>query len=344
MNLFIISSPLQYINALEAKHHFGFDAQECVLCICESNMKNRMQLLNIINAEDWGAIHFIPQVLNKYLFWMPYKIFDLILKEIGRISYVFIGEYRNEFIKYYAVASKSKKIFLLDDGNATISICKLRAAGMEWTPNHVRPSILYSMSLRLMGIKPQRIETLNYFTVYNLTPRHGESVVKNSFNFIKRKLSDGMTTVDKKVYFLGTELDSAYPIPIVKNEEYMKLMVMVREYFKDLDIVYFPHRSEPDEKLNTLENELNIHVQRIDVPIEIYLTKNAVYPKILAGFYSTAFDNLKIIFPNVVCTAFQIDRDKIHPDYRVYIQNIYDYYEANYKKNFRVVKLNYKHW
>jgi len=339
VNLFLIASPLQYINAVEAKHHFGFDAQECVLCICESTMKNRMQLLNIINAEDWGAVHFIPQALNKYFFWMPYKIMDCILKEIGEISNIFIGEYRNEFMKYYALATKSEKIFLLDDGNVTILISKLRAAGKEGTPNYARPSILYAMALRLMGIKPQQIETLNYFTIYNIKPKLGESVVNNSFNFIKRKLSDGATIVDKKVYFLGTELDFAYPIPIVKNEEYMKLMVKVREYFKDSDIVYFPHRSEPDGKLNTLENELNIHVQRIDMPIEIYLIKNAIYPKILAGFYSTAFDNLKIIFPNVVCTAFQIDRGKIRPDYREYMQNIYDYYEANYKKNFCVVKL-----
>ena len=339
MNLFLIASPLQYLNAVEAKHHFGFNAQECVLCFCESTMKNRMQLLNIINADEWGAVHFIPQALNKYFFWMPYKILDCILKEIGAISYIFIGEYRNEFMKYYAVAVKSEKIFLLDDGNVTILISKLRAAGKEGSPNYVRRSILYASALRFIGIKPQRVGTLNYFTVYNLAPGIGESVVNNSFTFIKRKHSAGVASVDNRIYFLGTELDFAYPTPIVKNEEYMKLMVKVRAYFKDSDIVYFPHRSEPDGKLNTLENELNIHVQRIDMPIEIHLIKNAIYPKILAGFYSTAFDNLKIIFPNVVCTAFQIDRDKIHPDYRVYIQNIYDYYEENYKKNFCVVKL-----
>jgi hypothetical protein len=339
VNLFLITSPLQYINAVEAKYHFGFDAQECVLCICESTMKNRMQLLNIINAGDWCAVHFIPQALNKYYFWLPYKILDSILKEIGKIYNIFIGEYRSEFMRYYAVFTKSEKIFLLDDGNVTIEMNKQRAASNGEAPSYERRSILHASALRLIGVKSQHIETLNYFTVYNVKPKLGESVVKNSFNFVKSKISAGVTTVDERIYFLGTELDFAFPVPIVKNENYMKLMVQVREYFNDFKIVYFPHRREPDEKLSILENELNFQVQRIDVPIEIHLVKNAIYPKILAGFYSTAFDNLKIIFPNIDSVVFPIDRDKIHPDYREYIQNIYDYYEENYKKNFCVVKL-----
>ena len=162
MNLFIIASPLQYINAVEAKHHFGFNAQECVLCICESTMKNRMQLLNIINADDWGAVHFIPQALNKYFFWMPYKMLDRIQKEIGEISNIFIGEYRNDLMKYYAVCTKSEKIFLLDDGNVTIVMSKLRAAGKEWSPNYERRIILYAFGV--FKYERRGFQRYNWFT------------------------------------------------------------------------------------------------------------------------------------------------------------------------------------
>jgi len=52
-----------------------------------------------------------------------------------------------------------------------------------------------------------------------------------------------------------------------------------------------------------------------------------------------AFDNLKIIFPDLKCVAFLIDKEIISPDYIENIQCVYDYYEENYKKNFCVVKL-----
>ena len=61
MNVFIVDSPLQYLNAEEAKHYFYLDTSKTSLIVFEGvSKKNLNQIKSIVNPEYWKNIHYLP--------------------------------------------------------------------------------------------------------------------------------------------------------------------------------------------------------------------------------------------------------------------------------------------
>ena len=53
----------------------------------------------------------------------------------------------------------------------------------------------------------------------------------------------------------------------------------------------------------------NLEIRHINIPIEVYILKQNIFPKIIAGFYSAALYNLKLIYPNSSTKIININFD-----------------------------------
>ena len=153
-NVFLIKSPLQLLNAVEAKHHFKLSTEDCILIIM-GDRKSRPQILELANVQhQWGkiillnAVHLIfgnPLEDNSHYsaprsFWQS-EIFrssvfhvrrlNRISKYVGEVRYIYIGYSKYVYMRHFVNNTPHQKTFLLDDGSATIRISKERKEGIN---------------------------------------------------------------------------------------------------------------------------------------------------------------------------------------------------------------------
>ena len=61
-SVFLIKSPLQLLNAIEAKYYFGLNSDDCILIIM-GDRKSQPQILMLANAVDeWGKVIVLNRV------------------------------------------------------------------------------------------------------------------------------------------------------------------------------------------------------------------------------------------------------------------------------------------
>jgi hypothetical protein len=156
---------------------------------------------------------------------------------------------------------------------------------------------------------------------------------KNNFLYLKKFFQIKKNVNNELVYCLGT---SMFNNDSIKLLEHLK---NISNKFKGKKIIYFPHRSE---NLSFLKKE-NLNIKIINMPIELYLLKSKVLPKIVCGFYSTALICINFLFKDLYLKIyninFNIDYIKIkgtHPDSCSYMQHILyrDYLTKQGIKNF----------
>ncbi len=327
------------LNAIEAKHYFRFKPEDCTLCIFQGgNAINQLQLAKVIDVNEWDQLYIVPMPSETKIGWLiSLRYIKNILKSIGTIGYLFIGDYRLDLMRHFVNSCKFETLYALDDGNATINIFKTRKRGIDILEKGHSNSYKFFLK-RLAGMNLKPITKMNYFTLYDLKSYGGGKIVKNNYNYLKLHASN--ITESNAVYFLGTELDYSYESPIMKNELYIEYLKRIIEYFRDQELIYFSHRAEPPAKLRFIADELNLTVKRLDIPIECYLTNTSKVPKCISGFYSTAFDNIRNIFGgDMEFVSFRIKNEFINPLYRDEINNIYNFYRQHYFEHFEIVDL-----
>ncbi len=339
MNVFLVASPLQMLNAIEARYHFNLRSEDCTLCIFQAgNAINQLQLAKVTNVNEWGQLYLVPMSAETKIGWLiSLRYIKNILKSIGAIEYFFIGDYRFDLMQHFVNSCKFEKLYLLDDGNATINVFEKRKKGIDILKRGTNNSYKFFIK-RLAGMNLKSITKMNYFTVYDLKSYAEVNIVKNNYNYLKSHVSN--ITKSNCVYFLGTEFEYCYKSPIVKNNIYIKYLERVIEYFRDQDLIYFSCRAEPADKLRFIADKLKLSVKRLDVPIEFYLINTSKVPKCISGFYSSAFANIKNIFgSDIEIVSFHIKNEFINPLYRDDIDNIYNFYKQHYFEHFDIIDL-----
>ena len=119
-NLFLITSPLQLINAIEAKSHFKLTSNILVVIFTEHQSKNKNQISRLINEDEWDhVIRFDQRLKNtKTTFLRQIKLVKLLQKK--SYNMLFCGDF-SSINKMIIANVKKKKVYLMDDGAVTIN-------------------------------------------------------------------------------------------------------------------------------------------------------------------------------------------------------------------------------
>lgn len=363
-SIFLIKSPLQFLNAVEAKNHFGIDSNDCIL-IFMGDRKNKYQLLRLLEREHrWGAVFFLqdvnlfpspiilqPSIPNMSLVGNDHKLFRNELYSIWKIrricgllqnaNIVFIGDLGNLLMRHFANCLPHKKTVILDDGSATLQYCSNRHK-ISMANATIGKHIKLVLKTFFLGLRAKEPPHVDFFTVYRLKVPDGDGYIENDYSVLQGYARTNNVVIDD-VYFLGGPLTEA---GILSEKEYLWHLKRVREYFATRRVLYVAHRREKPEKLDKIETRTGLRIRYFEFPIEYQLALVGAKPAILASFFSSALITCQRIFQELL----PIISFRLHPLHFANTNNqtgfnvrkVYEHYECLTNDFFHVVNLEYR--
>ncbi|HHH19370.1 MAG TPA: hypothetical protein ENK86_02490 [Campylobacterales bacterium] len=295
-NLFIVRTPLQLLNALEAKHHFN--TQNNILIVIYSvNQTDKAQMDKILNEADWDEIIKLNQGAKKSIFWEYIQTVKELKKEsIDKMFLVFFRGVQKLFMSNI----NAQEIYLIDDGVASLTIQKnlpILIKEKKW---------LKELRYQLVGLRTDIAKLPNFFTAYDLTPYPDQKIVKNSYKYLVSSFLSQTTEDKQHVYLLGQTLIKPN---IVTQDYYLEILKAIKNHFNHQTVIYIPHRDEQLEDLEAIRvlEDQHFIVETSKGAIETEFLENGIYPHYIVSFFTSALFNLEKIFPKSEIYAVKID-------------------------------------
>ena len=365
MNVFLIETPLQLLNAIEAKNYFKLENNHLVVRLGEGPPE---RLKELIAEHDWNAVHYfkfyyppfpsefvsslLGQRISEYVstyFYYYYKYInrkkiDNIINSLGSATNIFLGNYMTSIysmkhMRHFANTLKHDRLFILDDGTDVIRINDDRRNAPARKPNLNR-SGSYISRLKAM-LRDSLIEwndrdadNVTFFSAYDIDVRDSDRLVKNEYRHL-RGITKRAVPSDE-VFFVGQWM---VEIGYMKEELYLEYLNKVKNYFVNEKIVYVPHPRESSSMIKKINECLGFTIKRFNVPIEYEICIRGTRPKILASFFSSALHNCRVILnDNITIKSFYISPNHMLST-PTHVQQIYEYFEAHTSELFTVVRL-----
>lgn len=328
-NLFIIGTPFQLINALEAKQRFPSAINILVLTINHSGGINQ-QISSILNQENWGEEYIYK--INTYQRGANSQYIKTLklIKSKFEIVNLFIGHFRifNQQIAFYYL--NPDKFFLLDDGVATTTTqtLYLSKSKMDYDAPPL-PLIKKYIKFLIRGIVCKFPYDLykytNLFTSYRFLKPHSQKqeVLYHSFEyFLSIYKSSTTPTISNAIYFIGQPCGQ-----FCRGEkEYISLFENIKTFYtkNNYHIIYIAHKLDSKEFLDKLSKS-QWEIQNLDQIIEIYLLTQKIKPIKIVSFISSALFNLATLFPDTEIESIDIRpliKEKFLPSTNVVYDNL----------------------
>ncbi len=351
-NIFLVKSPLQLLNAIEAKYHFKLDEDDSVLIIM-GDSKSRTQIINLAKMHNQWANIILLNAVDLFL-GNPYKnpkeefssrvplfrssFFNIwrinrLAKYVEHVNNIFVGDINYVYMRHFLNITPHEKTVLLDDGTATIDVARKRREGEIGSKPKLSKKLKLAAKTTLQGLKDQHPQEVCFFSTYDVVGNERDEAIKNNFEYL-RSQSCNVEKIDT-IYFLGSPL---YEGDVMTKDQYLTHVKRVVDYFKGQSFLYVAHRREDKDKLEQIKNALNIEVCFFDYPIEYQLAMVGPRPAILASFVSSALDNLRLIMGDQLkIISFSLTKGTYK--YQDRVDSIYAYYEANLSDYFLLVSL-----
>lgn len=335
-NLYVVESPLQALCALEISLGKNGERHSIIVKLSgETRYQNNQQILKIIQLRNWDEkiIFKIPSSKNK-LFTHISKLrqFSEINRRFAKkIDSLYIGEFRYQFMHMIRSIVNAEKVYLIDDGAATVKVITEYIKRYEYHPdidsllpsNLIEKSIFKIIYARYFNINilKKKLEVITAFAKED--SEFGIEELK--FQNLKSVYNVQKVIDNETVYFYGSKYSEAGIISLAYELEFL---TQIKSFYnnRNMRVVYFSHRDESEEKLNALANELNFTIRKSDDIAELYLLNSSVLPKEVAGAYTSTLNNIKSLFPLINVTSFKLHEEKINSELKESIDNVYKYY------------------
>ncbi|HUH42318.1 MAG TPA: hypothetical protein VLZ29_04310 [Sulfurimonas sp.] len=292
-NLFILRSPLQIINAMEAIEHFQLENN--ILVLIYNRMKSNTEQMNLVldTQKFTNIIHIHEKLKTKYFEYV--KLIRKLKKE--NYNYLFVGELGISY-KTIIANTKKEKVFLLDDGTATINYYNKFIQYNKYNKYNFR-----EIRFLFSGLNIKVRDKINLFTYFDLVPLHGIDVVKNNLSYLNSNILNNFKKDETILYFIGQPIEGTIAFDIYQNS----INYLIKKFNKK--IIYVPHRSENKEQQDKLLLSIDAEMFEIinpNMPLELYFLKNNIYPLHIVSFFSTALVTLTILFKECKSNSIRI--------------------------------------
>jgi hypothetical protein len=349
MNVFLIGTPHQLLNAIEARNSLGLTEDQVVLSL--SGVYPRGAFEPILRDHAADRIHYVGvmragglgRVCSRWNPWFQRATMlldelrqrqrlDAMARKLRGARTLILGNYGMVYMRHFANRIGCPNLMLLDDGTATLEVNQQRrllAAGRGGVQGGKTRQQLWRDWIGFDSGHPKRV---TFFTTYELDLAEGDSMIKNDYSYI-RSLAAGVDA-QECVYFVGQPLveDS-----LISMERLLARFERVRAHFAGERFIYLPHKRERADKVRDLQERFQFEVKSFDVPIEYQMSVRGTRPKVLASFFSSALENSRVIFgPLVRIKSFRVDPEDFLGR-REEIVSIYAYYAGKQSEHFEVI-------
>jgi hypothetical protein len=358
MDVFVVETPLQLVNAIEAKHYF--DSRHNALIVLYSADYPIYKYMSLIRPENWNKIEFfcisktiyrvehnkqdsrfklfIREYINTFHQFCRRRNLEKLCQNYDSIEKLFIGNYIVDHMRHLAKHLKHRSLVVLDDGTDTIRANDRRR---RMNTRHETSSPLIDFRTIRSYVRNRYIdwvdydaESLTFFSSYELETSINDKFISNNYLYLKEKANSQHVT--SEVFFLGQPLtEDGY----ITKSRYHELLKFARNHFQDYEFVYLPHPRESKESVAEVETYLRYPIKRFDVPVEVALITGATRPQFLASFFSTALDNCRIIFGDSIhIKAFHINQKDFYPGHD-FVKDTYQYLARKMSPKFEIFEL-----
>jgi hypothetical protein len=342
MNVFVVITPLQLINALEARS--TFDVRRGALLVITTPWTRR-PLATMIDAHDWDEVHELH--VDEHTGGLRSRIAHIrrgasVRRRLGRlldrwphVDRLFVGNLNDPFCRHLSNVTRFRETVALDDGTATIDIARRRALGaVSGRPDPAAwRSALYQ---KMMGLRSREPDRLVFFTSYDVVVGSRDRVVRNGFGRLRAQAK--RREFEDTILFLGQPLVETGEMAVDRYGAYVKAAV---DLFGDARFVYVPHWQESPDLVLRLKTRLHLQVLRPEVPIEVALMRSARLPRVLASFHCSALDNCRRMLggSGMRIVACEIAADHLERNHE-FIARVYDYLRERADDDLTVVPLH----
>jgi len=301
-NIFIVGSPLQLFNGIEASHYFKTTNNILLLLhVCEE--ESIAQIEKLLNFMTWSDVIYIsiPKQQRESITF-PSKL-KKILKEIplgNKIEKIFVGEYRNDYVTHIIHSLNNKNIYLLDDGLGQINY--------HQKVNHFsyKSQIKKIVYKHLLFYKLKKIK-YTFFTIFNI---ENEKYIKNCYEFFKQSIAK--KDIVNTVYFIGQPL---VELNILSETEYKNELSKIIKFYRGKKFVYILHRRQDKQKIHNFSKELNFEYKEFENLIELEMINSTTIPSDFATFFSTAIVTLPHFIQEAEYRVFRTENKYINKKY-----------------------------
>ena len=359
-NVFLLKSPLQLLNAIEARRHFGLLPGECLL-ILVADRKSQGQLINMIEAgEAWGGIVSLPSsklspVISSFQpgdslqrFGRRYPLFGkpmfsvlklrILAQRYRKVESVFIGDQKNALMRHFSNLAATEDVVALDDGTATIKYARERCAGEDGRPSRLGKRLGRFLKYLFFGLRDAAPEKLTFFSVYSVVLPQKDHLVLNDYSYLRKNIAAIKTT--QEVYFLGAPLVES---GVLSEDQYLWHLTEAQRCLGGQSVIYVRHRREDPERVRRIGHKLGWETTLFDFPIEYQLSQQGPRPEKLVSFFSSALENCRLIFGDMMqIVAFRLSPEQMTckgtPEAER-VEMVYRHYEGCQSPSFQVVRL-----
>ncbi len=362
MNVFLIASPLQFLNAVEAVQALRLSENHLVVLVGLGYANERRVYGQLIRPGDWASVRFgrihneaipgqprrsgsplIRSFVQYRQLWRRYRnrrMIERFATSFRAVDAVVLGNYLDDaelYMRHFANRLEHRRLILIDDGTDVIRVNDKRRCGPSGAGGAtatLSPWRRFKRRLRdaLIEWDPTDAAHVTFFSAYQLDVKLGDELVRNDYRFLRAQTS---TQVESDlVLFLGQSLiEDGY----MERADYFDYMGRVQRYFAGRRLAYVPHPRESPATIGELQSRLGLVIERPELPIECHLARTPARPAVLASFFCSALHNCASIFgPSLSVKSFYIE-----PAHFLMLQAendlVYTYFSQHATDRFEVV-------
>jgi hypothetical protein len=299
MNVFLVTSPFQYLCANEAKLAYG-SRNNILILIEQSSSIGRKQMDSLLQEKEWD---YVLKFSRKSRTTTVPKIIKAIKKlSNGELDSLFYSEYTAWRSKLIIRNLTFKRHIFFDDGTMTYFDYYDH---IEPKSAYYRPRIFQDFLLRLQGIQP--IGKLEFFpntVIFSIFsfPDCITSYKENTLSVLKKHAETAKKVFTTYDIFIGQgSIDEKNRITL---EEYLTLINNAIS-LSDNTLLYIPHRTEAPHVTHEIKKLKGLRYHQPTFPIEVELVKRGIEPANIIGLSSTALYTLSKIYPAAKITAIE---------------------------------------
>jgi hypothetical protein len=303
-NLYIARTPLQLMNATEARNRFHSSDTNILFCIYRKDIDKKL-MLNIIDHK-WQEIKWFKLNIFSRNFYQV--LLFTYLKKHAFVNNIYIGLYGN-IISHIINTISYEEIIIYDDGNEIIKIAQ------AINDKNLKKSKFIH---KIIGKKTDNkfLYKAKFFSLYDLS-QFGVNYIHNDYREFKKEIQN-IKSSKHKIYFIGSNLIPNY----LTKEKFIMYMKKIIEYYKDYDFIYILHRYEN----KSLFDELGIKSVKFENIIEFEFLTQKVIPYKIISFRSTALDTLKTLY-GIPIEIIKVKIDDFKDSKKTEMKQLYKYYQ-----------------
>ncbi|MEZ4386112.1 MAG: hypothetical protein R3D98_00760 [Candidatus Krumholzibacteriia bacterium] len=343
--LAVVKTPLQLLNAIEARHEFGF--ANPVLYVLTSYYNSREELLALVDERDWAAVRCMDYghigktaglpVLDagwvirseramRLRQWLLRDRFDAVFAPWRGVSNLVLGNYLQSQFKHLAWLCRPGRCIVVDDGTDTLRVAAARRNLHRHGPTDVETPARWHQPRRWWSqnrVDWNRSEApaITVFSTYDVDLPPTDRLVTNAYRHVRARARAAAR--GERCYFLGQPLveDGYLDVPTFRE-----LLGQVQRSFAPREVVYLPHPREDRARLGPDLAAVGLTALEIGKPLEFHLLEAAELPAVIASFFCSALDSCRLIWDRRMrLVALRIAPSRLLACHD-FVAEIYDYF------------------